>query len=116
MTSARDTFATMRLLRGVLSKDNPHLKQIGTTIIVNLHHIHHCEVYCGRPSQWGNPFIIDRDGNRTEVLTKYGRYLSSHMRLVRLAKTELLGKSIGCFCLPLPCHLEILIGCAMEIT
>ena len=36
----------------------------------------HCEkdrfnIYIGRPSKWGNPFIIGRDGTRKEVIDKY---------------------------------------------
>lgn len=26
------------------------------------------EVYVGRPSQWGNPFVIGTDGTRDEVM------------------------------------------------
>jgi hypothetical protein len=28
-------------------------------------------VYVGRPSKWGNPFVIGRDGSRDEVIAKY---------------------------------------------
>ena len=28
-------------------------------------------VYVGRPSKWGNPFVIGRDGTRDEVVAKY---------------------------------------------
>lgn len=28
-------------------------------------------VYIGRPSKWGNPFVIGRDGSREEVIEKY---------------------------------------------
>jgi hypothetical protein len=27
-------------------------------------------VYVGRPSKWGNPFVIGRDGTRDEVIAK----------------------------------------------
>jgi hypothetical protein len=36
------------------------------------------DVYIGRPSIWGNPFIIPRDGNRKEVIEKYYQYLRQH--------------------------------------
>ena len=29
------------------------------------------DVYVGRPSPWGNPFVIGRDGTREEVVAKY---------------------------------------------
>ncbi len=28
------------------------------------------DVYVGRPSKWGNPFVIGRDGRRGEVIRK----------------------------------------------
>jgi hypothetical protein len=39
-------------------------------------HVVHCkrepyDVYIGRPSKWGNPFQIGRDGTRDEVIAKY---------------------------------------------
>ena len=29
------------------------------------------DVYIGRPSKYGNPFEIGKDGNRTEVIKKF---------------------------------------------
>jgi len=39
----------------------------------------HCKkeqfnIYIGRPSKWGNPFKIGRDGSRQEVIQKVQRY------------------------------------------
>jgi len=28
------------------------------------------QVYIGRPSKWGNPFVIGRDGSRADVIAK----------------------------------------------
>ena len=33
------------------------------------------DVYIGRPSFWGNPFSIGKDGNRDEVIEKYENYI-----------------------------------------
>lgn len=92
-----------------------YTKTIGTTTLVNLRHVKECDVYCGRPGKWGNPFVIGRDGTRAEVLTKYAKWLKRRKHLIREAKEELLGKRCGCYCVPEPCHVEILIGCAMEV-
>lgn len=92
-----------------------HRKVIGTTTIVNLKFIKECDVYCGRGGPFGNPFVIGRDGSREEVLIMYGVYLKKHKALIRRAQRELVGRVCGCFCVPEPCHVEILIGCAMEI-
>ena len=66
------------------------------------------DVYIGRPSIWGNPFVIGRDGDRATVLQKYGAYLSRHPQLVERARRELRGKILGCYCAPLPCHGDLL--------
>ncbi|MGA9172340.1 MAG: DUF4326 domain-containing protein [Nitrososphaeraceae archaeon] len=31
------------------------------------------DIYIGRPSRWGNPFVIGKDGTR-EVITKYNEW------------------------------------------
>jgi hypothetical protein len=31
--------------------------------------------YIGRPSMWGNPFVIGKDGTRAEVVEKYECWL-----------------------------------------
>jgi len=33
------------------------------------------DVYVGRPSPWGNPFVIGRDGTREEVIAKYAAWV-----------------------------------------
>lgn len=40
-------------------------------------------VYIGRGSKWGNPFVIGRDGDRAEVITKYERWLRTQHHLLR---------------------------------
>ncbi len=30
------------------------------------------DVYGGRPSKWGNPFVIGKDGSREQVMTDTG--------------------------------------------
>ena len=64
-----------------------------------------------RPSKWGNPFMIGPDGTRTEVLKKYREYVLTTPALIA-ALPELRGMMLGCACLPLPCHVEILIELA----
>lgn len=67
----------------------------------------HYDVYIGRPSQWGNPFAIGRDGDRATVIIKYGRWLESNPELMAQVKT-LKGKTLGCWCKPQACHGDIL--------
>jgi hypothetical protein len=66
------------------------------------------DVYIGRPSIWGNPFIIGRDGTREEVIEKYRDYVLNSPDLLSRLPT-LHGKILGCFCAPLPCHGDVLL-------
>lgn len=65
-------------------------------------------VYVGRPSKWGNPFTIGKDGSREEVIAKYRRWLLGQPALVAAARTELRGCDLVCWCAPLRCHAEVL--------
>lgn len=40
------------------------------------------DVYIGRPSKWGNPFSIGRDGSREEVIEKYREWIESQPDLL----------------------------------
>lgn len=65
------------------------------------------DVYIGRPSEWGNPFVIGPHGDRTEVIRKYEEYLRGRPDL--MAKLpELKGKVLGCWCSPQACHGDVL--------
>jgi len=66
-------------------------------------------VFIGRPSKWGNPFVIGKDGTREEVINKYKQRLLSNSTLMLMAKTELAGKDLICFCAPCSCHGDILL-------
>jgi len=74
-------------------------------------------VYIGRPSKWGNPFKIGKDGTREEVIKKYEIWLLKQDNLM-LDLKELKGKILTCFCVEKPidfirddkrCHGEILL-------
>lgn len=66
------------------------------------------DVYIGRPSKWGNPFVIGKDGNREEVIEKYRKFILNNPQLLS-SLGELKGKRLGCFCKPNPCHGDILV-------
>lgn len=69
-------------------------------------------VYIGRGSPYGNPFVVDRDGNRDEVCDKYAEYLLSHPELLRQVRRELRGRDLVCFCAPRRCHGDFLVHVA----
>jgi hypothetical protein len=61
-------------------------------------------VYCGRPSRWGNPFVVGRDGTRNEVCDRFEREV-----LPRLNVTVLRGRDLVCWCAPLRCHCDAIL-------
>lgn len=65
------------------------------------------DVYIGRGSKWGNPFVIGIDGTRDEVIAKYKEWIVNQPQFSDLE--ELKGKTLGCFCYPLKCHGDVLI-------
>lgn len=69
------------------------------------------DVYIGRPSKWGNPFIIGKDGSREDVIKKYREWILNQYDLLKDLQ-ELKGKILGCFCAPQACHGDVLIELA----
>jgi len=66
------------------------------------------DIYIGRGSKWGNPFVIGKDGNRQEVIEKFRLYLEASPYLLSCLP-ELRGKTLGCFCKPQACHGDVLV-------
>jgi hypothetical protein len=65
------------------------------------------DVYIGRPSKWGNPYQIGRDGTREDVIEKYREYILKRPDLLDDI-ASLRGKTLGCWCAPKPCHGDVL--------
>jgi hypothetical protein len=64
-------------------------------------------VYIGRPSKWGNPFVIGKQGTRAEVIAKYREWIMTQPRLLADLH-ELRGKDLICWCAPFACHGDVL--------
>lgn len=78
----------------------------------------HCKrgephLYVGRPTKWGNPFVIGRDGDRETVIRKYEEWVKKQPGLIA-AIHELRGHDLGCWCSPLACHADVLVRLANE--
>ena len=65
------------------------------------------DIYIGRPSKWGNPFTMGRDGTREQVIEKYRRWIMTQPELLA-ALPELKGQVLGCWCKPKACHGDVL--------
>jgi hypothetical protein len=83
-------------------------------------------VYVGRPTKWGNPFVVGKAGGAYTALVKNQRHAwqlyksiaGDNEALVEAAKAELRGKNLACYC-PLPepyehdcCHAAVLLELA----
>lgn len=69
------------------------------------------DVYIGRPSIYGNPFQIGKDGNRQDVVNKFRNYFYTKIEFDENFKKQVLtlrGKRLGCFCKPNECHGDII--------
>ena len=73
------------------------------------------DVYIGRPSKWGNPFVIGKHGTREEVIQKYLEWLMSQPDLLTDIPS-LKAKVLGCYCAPAACHGDVLSELANAAT
>ena len=65
------------------------------------------DVYIGRGSKWGNPFVIGKHGTRKEVIQKYKKWIQTQPQFNDLH--ELQNKTLGCWCKPSACHGDVLV-------
>ena len=60
-------------------------------------------------SCWGNPFIVDEDGDRDTVIASYRDHFLPYKPSLARRLPELRGKVLGCWCYPKRCHGNLLI-------
>ena len=73
------------------------------------------DIYIGRAnrfkklpkSKWHNPFVENKHGTRSEVITKYKHHLLQSDNLLN-ALPELHNMRLGCWCKPKDCHGDVL--------
>ncbi len=70
-------------------------------------------IYVGRPTKWGNPYVIGRDGNRERVIDRYREYLQDSGLIDDIH--ELRGKDLVCWCAPAACHADVLLALANDL-
>ena len=91
------------------------------TTVINLNNCKMYDVFCGRPTknmkeykekfgkfgEWGNPFFVSEDGDRLTVIYKYTyMILNDKEKLIKIP--SLRGKVLACYCIPEPCHVQVL--------
>lgn len=78
-----------------------------------------CYVYIGRPSTFGNPFVLKEGEPKGSTLTKFREYAVNRITrdpAFKEAVKALAGKTLVCFCAPGPCHGEVLAELAVTLT
>jgi len=65
-------------------------------------------VRCDRFSDFGNPFEMDKDGDRDEVCNNYEQHYLPFKPSIHKQLAKLKGKALGCWCAPLRCHCDTL--------
>jgi hypothetical protein len=76
-------------------------------------------IYVGRPTPLGNPFRLEREDQREEVVRKYATWLEAELnkgnQVVARALEELYQRlkrqgtiNLICFCAPRRCHAEVI--------
>ncbi len=77
-------------------------------------------IYVGRPTKWGNPFLMNdpllpaglsKEGKRNAVVREYRRWIETQPELMA-SLPELHGHDLVCWCAPLPCHADVLLELA----
>lgn len=73
-------------------------------------------IYVGRPSAYGNPYVIGKHGTRTEVICKFRADMETLRtncpKLYRQMADQLRGKDLVCWCAPAACHADVLLEIA----
>jgi hypothetical protein len=67
-----------------------------------------------RGTKYGNPFLLDSDGDRDQVCNCYERHYLPHKPSITGDIGKLKGKVLVCHCYPLRCHGDTLAGKANE--
>lgn len=80
-------------------RDNKHWRKEGA-------------VYIGRGTPFGNPFTMRVDGTREKVVEKYRYYFYKKVESDPEFASQvesLRGKTLACWCVPRPCHGDIIL-------
>jgi hypothetical protein len=81
---------------------------LSDTVVVSMRLGEEYDVRIDRWTKWGNPFRINVDGTREEVISAYEKWIKAQPHLLA-ALSELKGKRLGCWCKPQACHGDVLV-------
>lgn len=69
-------------------------------------------IYVGRPTMFGNPYVIGKHGTREEVVRRYEERVRSNPVMLDQIVKQLKGKDLICWCAPNACHADVLLKIA----
>jgi hypothetical protein len=75
-------------------------------------------VYVGRPSVFGNPFVVGVHGSRELVIERFREYAVDRCyreSAFRAEVASLHGRTLVCWCAPAPCHGKVLLWLAARL-
>jgi hypothetical protein len=75
-------------------------------------------VYVGRPSLFGNPFVVGVHGDQAAVIARFREYAVDRCYrdpAFRRAVASLHGRVLVCWCAPAPCHGDVLLALAAAL-
>ncbi len=94
------------------------------TTVVNIHMVNgqrpDYDIYIGRAgrgikgSDWANPFKESDEQSREQVIGQYRDYLLNYRPDLLQKIPTLVGKRLGCWCAPKPCHGDVLVALANQ--
>ncbi len=75
------------------------------------------DIYAGRPTLLGNPFALGPGVDRARAIRLFRYYAIARMDMDPLFQRAIRacrGKAVGCFCYPLPCHVDVILELAYQ--
>lgn len=99
-------------------RDRQQLVEAGDTVVANLRHDLALVAWAkaegvferiDRASVFGNPFVLNQDGDRDQVIAAYRDYYLPHKPSIIARLPDLNGRVLGCWCYPERCHGDVLV-------
>jgi hypothetical protein len=78
---------------------------------VNQAHTH----YIGRPSIFGNPFMINPQNTREQVIEQFETYARRNSVLLTAIRQLPADAVLGCYCAPHACHGDVIVDIWKEL-
>lgn len=94
--------------------------------IVNLAKVTTCSHYCGRVTSFnarqhglfmdlGNPFFVKPGRTREQAIREYEHWVRNRPELVARIRSLPATAVLGCWCQPMPCHLDVIVKLWKEL-